>query len=120
VNPPLFITHESVFDDFETVKPWTLNTDFEINAPQGFIIGYTRDPGYAYSGQKCLGTDLTQNGAYLMNISASNAYYAVTPPINLKYYIDAKLHMKTWNGFDALDNSTIDVSTDMVYFDFVG
>jgi Secretion system C-terminal sorting domain len=104
---------ESVFlDDFESSSLWSLSPDFEIAIPQGFIIGYTRDPGYAYSGQKSLGTDLTQNGAYLMNINQSNAYYAVTPPLNLKYFIDARLHMKTWNGFDALDNATIDVSSD--------
>ncbi|RPH75455.1 hypothetical protein EHM76_01615, partial [bacterium] len=113
-NPSGYYTiEESVFfDDFEGISSWTIDTDFEIAAPRGYIIGYTRDPGYAYSGQKCLGTDLTVNGAYLMNINSTNAYYAVTPPLNLKYCIDAKLHMKTWNGFDALDNATIDVSTD--------
>ncbi|HEX2395399.1 MAG TPA: hypothetical protein VHI78_08635, partial [Bacteroidales bacterium] len=108
-----FTIAESIFlDDFENSSGWSNNPDFEVAVPQGWIIGYTRDPGYAYSGQKCLGTDLTQNGAYLMNINSSNAYFAVTPPLNLKYFIDARLHMKTWNGFDALDNATIDVSSD--------
>ncbi len=114
ISPSGFCTIEEslFFDDFETPKGWTLNPDFEIGPPQGFIIGYTRDPDYTYSGLKCLGTDLSQNGAYLMNINSSNAYYATTPPLNLKYFINAKLHMKTWNGFDALDNATIDVSVD--------
>jgi hypothetical protein len=104
---------ESVFiDNFETIKGWDLDYDFEIGTPQGFIIGYTRDPGYSYSGQKVIGTDLSENGAYLMNIDSANAYFATTPLINLKYFIDTKLHMKTWNGFDALDNATIDVSVD--------
>ncbi len=104
---------ESLFyDDFETNKGWSLDPDFEIGTPHGFVIGYTRDPDYACSGQKSLGTDLSQNGAYLMNISSSNAYYATTPTFNLRYFMNARLQMKTWNGFDALDNATIDVSTD--------
>jgi len=113
-SPVGFCTIEEslFFDDFETPKGWTINPDFEIGPPQGFIIGYTRDPDYPYSGLKCLGTDLSQNGAYLMNINSSSAYFAITPPLNLKYFIHAKLHMKTWNGFDALDNATIEVSVD--------
>lgn len=114
IGPPGFCTiEESLFlDDFETLKGWTIGPDFEIGPPQGFIIGYTRDPDYPYSGLKCLGTDLSQNGAYLMNINSSNAYFATSPPFNLKYFMNAKLHMKTWNGFDALDDATIDVSVD--------
>lgn len=114
INPEGYCTIEEslMLDDFEGDGGWSMDPDFETATPQGFILGYTRDPDYAYSGLKSLGTDLTQNGAYQMNINSSNAYFATTPSLNMKYFFNARLHMKTWNGFDALDNATIDVSTD--------
>lgn len=104
---------ESVFfDNFETIKGWTIDDDFEIDEPRGLVAFGSRDPDFAYSGLTVLGTDLTTDGAYRMNIPEGSGYFATTPKIDLKYYIDIKLNAKKWIAFDGLDRASIDVSTD--------
>ncbi|OFY66279.1 MAG: hypothetical protein A2Y71_13705 [Bacteroidetes bacterium RBG_13_42_15] len=106
---------ESVFyDDFETLKGWTLDPsgDFEIAVPLGLPAGISTDPSFAYSGQKILGTDLTVDGGYMLNIDSANAYHATTPSINLKYYNNIKLSAKKWVAFEPTDRASIDISTD--------
>jgi hypothetical protein len=106
---------ESVFyDDFETLKGWTLDPggDFEIAVPLGLPAGISTDPPFAYGGQKILGTDLTVDGGYKLNIDSLNAYYATTPSINLKYYNNIKLSAKKWVAFEPTDRASIDMSID--------
>ena len=107
------IIEESVFyDDFETLKGWVLDPsgDFEIDEPQGLVAGTSNDPPYAYGGQKVLGTDLTVDGGYELNIDSASAYYATTPAINLKYYDQVKLSAKKWIAFEPTDRASIEVS----------
>ncbi len=109
------IIEESVFyDDFETLKGWTLDPggDFEIAVPLGLSAGISTDPSFAYGGQKILGTDLTVDGGYKLNIDSVNAYYATTPSINLKYYNNIKLSAKKWVAFEPTDRASIDMSID--------
>jgi len=103
---------ESVFfDDFEENKGWVLQGDFEINIPKGFTTdGSQKDPDFAFSGLKCLGTDLTIDGKYPPNLTIP--YYATTPAINLKYYNNVKIYAKKWISFEANDIASIEISND--------
>jgi hypothetical protein len=75
---------------------WNLEGDFEIAAPQGFIIeGKSKDPAYAYSNTRVLGTDLTDDGAYPDTIYGPNAYHATSPMVNLRYYDNVKVYMRS-------------------------
>lgn len=109
------IIKESVFfDNFESLASWTFSgtNDFEIDAPQGFSINDAKDPDYAYSGTKILGTDLTDDGGYLTGVTSATSYFAVTPVLNLKYYKDIALYAQKWLSFNPNDDITIDISTD--------
>lgn len=114
VSPAGYNTiEESVFfDSFEELTTWTISPDFETDVPEGFTAFITRDPDFAYSGAKILGTDLTVDGMYRFNINSGNAYYATTPSINLKYYNDVKLSFKQWIAFEGNDQGVIEVSND--------
>jgi hypothetical protein len=108
---------EAIFlDSFETSdKGWVFEgalNDFEMAVPQGKFAHISSDPDYAYSGTKSLGTDLTIDGKYQLNIDASTAYYAVSPVVDLKYYANVKLYFMKWLAFEANDHATIEVSTD--------
>ena len=100
------------FDDFETDEGWTLDNDFERDIPRGIFVVKSYDPDYAYSGEKVLGTDLTDDGAYRLSIDSAHAYFATTPVINLKYFDNVKLSLWKWNYIEPQDNASIDVSTD--------
>jgi hypothetical protein len=103
---------ESVFyDNFDEITGWDLEGDYEIAVPEGFIIGgKSKDPSYAYSNTRVLGTDLTDDGAYPDTIYGPNAYHATSPLINLKYYNNAKVYMRKWIDFNPLDRASIDFS----------
>jgi hypothetical protein len=103
---------QSVFyDDFETDKGWALQNDFERDVPKGKFVIKSYDPDYSYSGDKVLGTDLNTDGAYPLNIDSTNAYYATTPAINLKYFDKIKLSLWKWNYIEPQDNASLDIST---------
>lgn len=100
-----------LYDDFETNKGWILQGDFEIAQPKGFITdGGQKDPDFAFSGLKCLGTDLTVDGKYPYNVSTP--YYAISPSLNLKYYNKVKIFAKKWISFESNDFASIEVSND--------
>ncbi len=104
---------ESVFaDNFETLKGWDLDDDFEIAVPQGFYAYLSSDPPYAYSETKVLGTDLTVDGKYRLNIDSTNAYFAESPVLNCKYFDKVKLNFRKWVAFEGNDLATIDVRLD--------
>lgn len=103
--------NEAIFyDNFDASSGWSIEPDFEIDVPQGKVIGKSKDPGYAYSGSNVLGTDLTDNGAYPYPLAA--AYHAVSPMINLRYYDQVKVYMRKWIDFNPLDRASISFSTD--------
>ncbi len=107
------IIEESVFfDDFETDKGWTINYDFERDVPKGKFVIINSDPDFAYSGDKIIGTDLNEDGAYRLSIDSANAYYATTPTINLKYFDRVKLSLFKWNTIETQDKGSIDISID--------
>ncbi|UCH13183.1 MAG: hypothetical protein JSV22_08700, partial [Bacteroidales bacterium] len=104
---------ESIFyDNFETDKGWDLDYDFEIDVPQGKYAHISSDPPYAYSGSKIMGTDLTDDGKYQLNIDSTNAYFAVSPVMNCQYYDDVKLNLRKWVAFEGNDLGTIDIRFD--------
>jgi hypothetical protein len=104
---------ESIFsDNFETDKGWDMDYDFEIDVPQGLYAHISSDPPYAYSGNKIMGTDLTEDGKYQLNIDSTNAYFAVSPVLNCKYYANVKLNFRKWVAFEGNDLGTIDVRFD--------
>jgi hypothetical protein len=104
---------ESIFaDNFETLKGWNLDDDFEIAVPQGFYAHISSDPSYAYSGTKVMGTDLTVDGKYRLNIDSTNAYFAESPVLDCKYYDKVKLDLRKWVAFEGNDLGTIDVRLD--------
>lgn len=109
------IIEQAVFyDSFEGTTTWTLDavSDFEIDVPQGFTFA-TSDPDHAYTGSKVLGTDLTDDGWYKLNVPSPNpAYYATTPVIDLLYYTNVKLSFQKWFAFEGSDQGVIEVSVD--------
>ncbi len=104
---------EAVFyDNYSTIKGWNLEGDFEIAIPQGIQIGTkSKDPGFAYSGTKVLGNDLTDDGAYPDTINNTNIYHVTSPLINLKYYNNIKVYMRKWIDFNPLDRASMSIST---------
>ncbi|MBN2482074.1 MAG: T9SS type A sorting domain-containing protein [Bacteroidales bacterium] len=113
-SPPGFNTIEQsvLLEGFEGANSWIIENDFEMAVPKGYVAHITSDPDFAYSGTRILGTDLTVDGKYLLNITSGNEYYAITPVINLKYYDDVKLTFKKWIAFEGNDHAVIEVSTD--------
>lgn len=119
------IIKEVIFhDDFENDNGWSLDLDFERAAPNGFG-GYNNneytfgssDPGFAYSGLKVLGNDLTgigtgnDKGNYYASLG-STYKYAVSPEINCKNYKNIVLSFKRWLGIYYSHKAVIDISTD--------
>jgi len=101
---------ESVFyDNFDGLTGWDLEGDYEIAVPEGHIYGSSKDPAYAFSNTRVLGTDLTDDGAYPDTIT--QAYHATTPLIDLKYYDNAKVYMRKWIDFNPLDRAAISFSS---------
>jgi hypothetical protein len=106
------VTESVFYDNFDALEGWNLQGDYEIGIPLGRVIGKSKDPSYAFSNTKVLGTDLSDDGAYPDTIYGPNAYHATSPLINLKYYDDAKVYMRKWIDFNPLDRATIDFSND--------
>ena len=111
------IIEQSVFyDNFDGTSLWTIESDFEIAAPKGLEAYITKDPDFAFSGTKILGTDLTIDAQYKYGVNAPPnnypSYFATTPSINLQYYNDVKLSFKKWFGFEGTDQGVIEVSLD--------
>lgn len=106
------VEHSVLFEDFESTTGWLIENDFETAVPRGYVAHTTSDPDYAYSGAMVLGTDLTSDGRYMLNITFANAYFAVSPVMDLKYYDDVKLSFRKWIAFEGNDQAVIEVSTD--------
>src|SRR5262249_59978386 len=68
-------------DDFETNAGWTLDGDWQIDAPKGKGPA-PADPVSAFHGTKVLGQDLTGLGAHPGDYEAGTTFRATSPSIN--------------------------------------
>ena len=107
---------QSIFtDSFETNTGWTLIGKFGIGAPQG--LGGTHfgnpDPSSAYFGNNVLGTVLSAPGDYDLGLS-EDAYQAISPPINCKYFKNVHLQFMRWLNIDFSDHVSIKINVNGV------
>lgn len=99
------------YEDFETGGTgWTLEPNFEVGWPEGNQVGTQRNPETPFNGSNILKTDL--NGAYYPNITSATAYYAYTPELDLKYYINTSLYLQSYFLINGPDDAVIDISVD--------
>jgi hypothetical protein len=128
INNQLFFTGEEspegsrtvlrtlYFDDFETDRGWILSGEFEYGTPLG-LGGFqgNPDPSGAYSGTKCIGTDLTGLGEfpgdYEENLS-DKEYLAISDTFDFTYYNDISIRYMRWLNIGNDDYASIDVSSD--------
>ena len=110
------INKSILFDDFETDKGWVLSGEWERGAPLGLggMFG-NPDPNYAISGNNIMGVDLSglnlNSGDYEAGLS-NDAYLAVSPTIDAKFYIDVHINFFKQLNIDQKDTTTIQLSTD--------
>jgi len=67
-------------DTFEASAGWTLEGDWQIQAPQG--LGNGPDPSLAFEGTKVLGQDLSGLGAHPGDYENGTTFRAISPLIN--------------------------------------
>ena len=105
-------------DDFETDKGWTMNGEWERDAPQGLGGDYGNpDPTIAYGGSIILGLDLTGQGIYPGDYEASltsRAEYAISPVFDCSLYENIELLFQRWLNVESptFDQVYIDITTD--------
>jgi len=108
------IVENIFYDFFDTDKGWSLEGEFEIDAPQGLgdSINGSPDPEHAFIGSNVLGYDLTDNGNYEPNISTS--YMAESPVFDCYYYKNVKLTYYRWLNIEKndYDKAFISLSAD--------
>lgn len=114
----VFNVVETIFnDDFETDKGWTMNGEWERDAPQGLGGEHgDSDPSSAFNGSNVLGLDLTGQGNYLGDYEinmGSHAEYAISPVINCSDYENIQMSFQRWLGVEQplFDHAYIDIST---------
>jgi hypothetical protein len=82
-------------DDFDTDTGWTLEGEWEVDAPQG--IGTSPgDPTVPYSGTRVLGHDLTGLGANLGNYEPQTTESAISPVIDASALVNGQLLFERW------------------------
>lgn len=107
-----------IYEDFEKEINWSLGGEFQVDTPQG--LGSTGNYGWyspdpdsnAVSGLKILGTDLDSLGANSGDYEPSigeNAYFAVSPSVNCKYYQNVSVNYHQWLNIEMLDHASIDL-----------
>lgn len=109
------IIYEAIlYDNFESNKGWRFTGEFELNKPEGKIGERGKpDPSEALSGINVIGTDLTNDGMYLNNLT-DTAYVAASPILNCMYYKDIYLTFYRWLNIDLFDKSKILASSDNI------
>ncbi len=102
-------------DGFETDKGWTMNGEWERGKPEGLGASWfgsaNPDPSSAFEGSNVIGVDLSSNGRYQNNISASNKQIATSPVIDCSIYKNIHLTFERWLGVERnnYDHARIDV-----------
>ncbi len=110
-------------ENLDSDPGWTMNGEWEFNAPQGKGGGQSDcyDPNSAYSGSFVYGYDLSYDGLYAN--PDSNIYTLTTSPINCSDYYDIVLSFKAWIGLPSIEDSLhfarIDVSADGSFWETV-
>ncbi len=104
---------EAIFyDDFETGgTEWTLEGDFEVGKPAGNLVGTLSNPSNAFNGEKVLATDL--DAGYNTGVTEGvSDYYAYSPVLNLKYYINPVAYFHRFMAINGQDEGVVDISVD--------
>ncbi len=102
-------------DDFETDKGWTMNGEWERNAPQGLqgdAYG-NPDPSSAFGGTNVLGLDLNSNGDYQAYLN-NREHYTISPVIDCSDYEYVQMTFQRWLGVEEpfCDHAYIDITVD--------
>lgn len=109
-NETHYVFEAAFYDDFESGgSSWFLDPNFEVGKPTGIQVGSLSNPSAPFNGSSILATNL--NGGYLSNITTATAYYAYTPVLDLKYYINTRLYMHRNFAINGPDSAIIEVST---------
>ncbi|MEJ5317965.1 MAG: hypothetical protein WHS63_13220, partial [Tenuifilum sp.] len=96
------------FDDFETAKGWTFTGEFERNQ---IIMQWDTIPTYSYSGQYCIGTDLSRQGANKGMYEPNVTWFAQSPIIDLASYSNLTLYAWRWHKIAAGDTAMVQASS---------
>jgi hypothetical protein len=102
------VTDTIFYDDFETAKGWTFTGEFERNhiIMQGDTI-----PTYTYSGQYCIGTDLSRQGVNKGMYEPNATWYAKSPAIDVSNYNNLTLYAWRWHKLAAGDTAMVQASS---------
>jgi hypothetical protein len=93
-------------DTFEASTGWTLEGEWQIQAPQG--LGHA-DPGSAFEGTKVLGQDLSGLGNHLGDYEVTTTQRAATPVINATALTGGQLKFRRWLNTSGSAVSTVEV-----------
>ncbi|MEW5844697.1 MAG: T9SS type A sorting domain-containing protein [Bacteroidota bacterium] len=96
------------YDDFETIKGWTFTGEFERNQ---IIMQWDTIPTYTYSGQYCIGTDLSRQGVNKGMYEPNVTWYAKSPAIDVSNYNSLTLNTWRWHKLAAGDTAMIQASS---------
>ena len=101
------------FDSFETNKGWSLNGEWQIDAPQGKGNPSGKDPSLAWSGSKVLGSDLTGLGAYPGDYEPGTSSSASSPVMDATNLQHSELIIRRWLNVQGspADKASIYVQT---------
>ncbi len=106
------------YDGFESNNGWTMNGEWERDAPQGLGGDYgDPDPSSAFNGSNVLGLDLTGSGSYHGDYETDlgdREEYAYSPAINCENYENIEIEFQRWLAVEqpTYDHAYIDISTD--------
>ncbi|HDP75703.1 MAG TPA: T9SS type A sorting domain-containing protein, partial [Bacteroidales bacterium] len=102
-------TTDTIFyDDFETEKGWTFTGEFERNY---IIMQWDTIPTYTYSGQYCIGTDLSRQGANKGMYEPNVTWYAKSPAIDVSNYNNLTLNFYYWHRVAEGDTAMVQASS---------
>lgn len=96
------------YDDFETIKGWTFTGEFERNQ---IIMQWDTIPTYTYSGQYCIGTDLSRQGVNKGMYEPNATWYAKSPAIDVSNYNNLTLYAWRWHKLAAGDTAMVQASS---------
>ena len=94
-------------DTFEAASGWTLEGDWQIQAPMG--LGNGPDPSSAFEGTKVLGQDLSGLGAHPGDYENGTTFRAISPVINATSLTGARLKFRRNLHVGGTASSTIEV-----------